>query len=162
MIGLKPNELSIVFPSPIPCRLRYHAELIIISIKIFKSAQLGVDHKTTSDIPFLFRARKEHIKKDLMKNSPNQNQRLVSQPLRPQKPRRVKSTDITGDDEIHKVVHDYHDHSQVTFSAIDTDLQGSGDKPKGPRGGVTVPFPTKLHVMLSKVEENDLSHIISW
>lgn len=81
---------------------------------------------------------------------------------RPQQPRRVKSIALTADDERHKVVHNYHDLSQVSFSEIIIDVHGAGEKSKGPRGGVTVPFPTKLHVMLSKVEENDLSHIISW
>lgn len=88
-----------------------------------------------------------------MKNTPNQP--------RSQKPRRVKSSGLSVDDERHKVIHNYHDHSHVSFADI-VDMQGAADKPKGPRGGVTVPFPTKLHVMLSKVEENGLSHIISW
>jgi len=88
-----------------------------------------------------------------MKNTPNQP--------RSQKPRRVKSSGLSVDDERHKVIHNYHDHSHVSFADI-VDMQGAADKPKGPRGGVTVPFPTKLHVMLSKVEENGLAHIISW
>ena len=90
----------------------------------------------------------------MMKNTPNH--------ARYQKPRRAKTTGIVVDEERHKVVHNYHDLSQVSFSEINTDMYGAAEKPKGPRGGVTVPFPTKLHVMLSKVEENDLSHIISW
>jgi len=65
----------------------------------------------------------------------------------------------------HKVLHNYHDHSLVPFTSdAETDLQvgSDGDKRKGPRGGVTVPFPTKLHVMLTKVEDEGLSHIVSW
>lgn len=64
----------------------------------------------------------------------------------------------------HKVLHNYHDHAQVSFpSDIEADLQADGaDKRKGPRGGVTVPFPTKLHIMLSRVDNEGLSHIVSW
>eukprot|EP01083_Nonionella_stella_P161984 531271_1 len=65
----------------------------------------------------------------------------------------------------HKVLHNYHDHSRVPFTAdVDTYLPtgGESDKRKGPRGGVTVPFPTKLHIMLSKVEDEGWSTIVSW
>ena len=60
----------------------------------------------------------------------------------------------------HKVLHDYHDHADAEATL----LQGivAGDKRKGPRGGVTVPFPARLHSMISKVEEDGLSHIVSW
>jgi hypothetical protein len=58
------------------------------------------------------------------------------------------------------VKHNYHDHSHDTSDLVDS----ADDMPKrkGPRGGVTVPFPTKLHIMLSKVEEEGLDHIVSW
>lgn len=75
---------------------------------------------------------------------------------------RSSTIDETGR---HKVLHNYHDHSHVIFPSevASTNLQGDGnEKRKGPRGGVTMPFPTKLHVMLSKVEESGLSHIVSW
>ena len=81
----------------------------------------------------------------------------------------------------HFVLHDYHDHSKDTIQeylsthlerdtfegspANDNANQADGTnskKRRGPRGGVTVPFPTKLHVMLSKVEEDGLEHIVSW
>ena len=61
-----------------------------------------------------------------------------------------------------KVLRNYHDHAQVTVPHdTDTDLQCC-DERKGPSGGVKVPFPTKLHLMLSKVEESGLRHIVSW
>ena len=60
-----------------------------------------------------------------------------------------------------KTLHNYHDHAQVTEPDNETDLQ-CGDEQKGPVGGVKVPFPTKLHLMLSKVEESGLRHIVSW
>jgi hypothetical protein len=60
-----------------------------------------------------------------------------------------------------KTLHNYHDRAQVTEPDNETDLQ-CGDEQKGPVGGVKVPFPTKLHLMLSKVEESGLRHIVSW
>ena len=61
-----------------------------------------------------------------------------------------------------EVLRNYHDHAQVTEpDDTDTDLQ-CGDQRKGPRGGVNVPFPKKLHSMLSKIEESGLRHIVSW
>ena len=61
-----------------------------------------------------------------------------------------------------KVLCNYHDHAQV-IEPDDTDINlQCGDDRKGPRGGVKVPFPTKLHLMLSKVEESWLRHIVSW
>ena len=61
-----------------------------------------------------------------------------------------------------KVLRNYHDHAQVTEPHdTDTDLQ-CGDERKGPSGGVKVPFPTKLHLMLSKVEGSGSRHTVSW
>ena len=61
------------------------------------------------------------------------------------------------------LLHNYHDHAQVAEPDTETDLHCGGER-KGPRarGGVNVPFPTKLHLMLSKVEESGLRHIVSW
>ncbi len=54
----------------------------------------------------------------------------------------------------HIVKHAYHDH------ALDKDDAESKRKQrKGPRGGVTTPFPVKLHMLL---EENEYADIISW
>lgn len=99
---------------------------------------------------------------DLMMSQSSQAQ-LVKP--RSKKTRMVKTTNPPINDGRHRVLHNYHDHSQVPFtSENDTNLHfgGEGDERKGPRGGVTVPFPTKLHVMLSKVEDEGLSHIVSW
>eukprot|EP00581_Thalassiosira_minuscula_P014363 CAMPEP_0183729642 /NCGR_PEP_ID=MMETSP0737-20130205/30800_1 /TAXON_ID=385413 /ORGANISM="Thalassiosira miniscula, Strain CCMP1093" /LENGTH=435 /DNA_ID=CAMNT_0025961881 /DNA_START=405 /DNA_END=1712 /DNA_ORIENTATION=- len=68
----------------------------------------------------------------------------------------------------HKVLHNYHDHAQASAPAeIEAALRGDGggsdgDKRKGPRGGVTIPFPTKLHAMLSKAEQEGFSDVVSW
>ena len=60
-----------------------------------------------------------------------------------------------------KILHNYHDHANVTKTDTDTDLQ-CGDERNGPTGRVTFSFPMKLHFMLSEVEESGLRHIVSW
>jgi len=52
------------------------------------------------------------------------------------------------------VQHNYHDHSH------DSSEMYSEEHPV--RGGVTTPFPLKLHEMLHKVESHGLEHIVSW
>lgn len=52
------------------------------------------------------------------------------------------------------VQHNYHDHAQDT-----RDLYIE-ERPA--RGGVTTPFPFKLHEMLRAVAEEGLDHIVSW
>lgn len=74
------------------------------------------------------------------------------------KSRNKKSTSLTGRQ---RVCHNYHDHAQV--NTISDGEDGSDElRNRGPRGGVSVPFPSKLHVMLSKVEDDGLSDIVSW
>ena len=51
------------------------------------------------------------------------------------------------------VQHDYHDH------ANDVEVER---KHVPARGGVITPFPLKLHAMLEAVEQEGLSHIVSW
>lgn len=52
-------------------------------------------------------------------------------------------------------VHDYHDHSN--------DIEPTFVREEHPaRGGVTVPFPLKLHEMLDRVERDGFDHIVSW
>jgi hypothetical protein len=66
------------------------------------------------------------------------------------------------------VLHDYHDHSQVTMR--DFILSKSGDinsspsqRPRGRGGGgVLIPFPTMLHLILSIEETNGNANIFSW
>ena len=53
--------------------------------------------------------------------------------------------------------YDYKDYATVNF--ISDMNSSSGCKRKGPRGGVKVPFPLKLHKML---EENLYEDIVSW
>jgi len=54
----------------------------------------------------------------------------------------------------HVVKHDYHDH------AFENDDSNSKKKQRrGPRGGVTTPFPVKLHAVL---EDNMHDEVISW
>ena len=53
--------------------------------------------------------------------------------------------------------YDYKDYATINF--ISDMNSSSGCKRKGPRGGVKVPFPLKLHKML---EENLYEDIVSW
>jgi hypothetical protein len=65
------------------------------------------------------------------------------------RPRRVGARLVTSEnDEEQK---QQEPHSQQTKGAR-----------RGPRGGVMVPFPDKLHHMLANVEQFGLSHIVSW
>lgn len=52
------------------------------------------------------------------------------------------------------VQHCYHDHAYDNRTDYQEDLPA--------RGGVTVPFPLKLHDMLNAVVENGHEHIVSW
>ena len=62
------------------------------------------------------------------------------------------------------VDHTYHDHLNDPVdlpSAISLSNVNSKNK-KGPRGGVTVSFPEKLHDMLCTVVQEGLEDIVSW
>ena len=76
-----------------------------------------------------------------------------------------------------RVSHDYHDHvneqdpdeAYYDTDEDDEESQSSGyrhktkgPKRRGPRGGVAVPFPEKLHLMLSNVEKDGYDHVVSW
>lgn len=55
-----------------------------------------------------------------------------------------------------------HLHDPPTASVEAVDIQDSKSAPKGPRGGVTVAFPEKLHQMLSQIDDEGLSQVVSW
>jgi len=58
----------------------------------------------------------------------------------------------------HCVQHNYHDHAFDNGESLEV------DKPMVSKGGVTVPFPLKLHDMLEHIELNEpeLAEIVSW
>ena len=56
-----------------------------------------------------------------------------------------------------KVCHEYTD-----FSFVDEDLFSLDHPRVTKRGGVVTPFPERLHAMLENIEENKLSHVVSW
>jgi hypothetical protein len=53
----------------------------------------------------------------------------------------------------HIVMHNYHDHSD--------DIDDGSPEPVA-RGGVTTPFPIKLHDMLDQIERDGYGDVISW
>lgn len=91
---------------------------------------------------------------------------FTAQPPRSRRSSKAKAT-LTCDEPRHVVLHDYHDHSMDSPHYMmeqpheETSFEDH-KKRSGPRGGVNVPFPTKLHVMLSKVEAEGLTDIVSW
>lgn len=79
---------------------------------------------------------------------------------RPRRSKKFNSATSPADASRFIVKHNYHDHSHDKTTLMDS--EDDMPKRKGPRGGVTVPFPTKLHLMLSKLEEEGLNDIVSW
>lgn len=62
----------------------------------------------------------------------------------------------------HVVVHNYHDHSMDRPMLVQEEHETESMKRSGPRGGVNVPFPMKLHIMLSRVETEGYTDIVGW
>eukprot|EP00978_Attheya_sp_CCMP212_P003756 scaffold7967_cov58-Attheya_sp.AAC.1 len=52
------------------------------------------------------------------------------------------------------IQHNYHDFA----NAVPTEA----DEQRKARGGVTTPFPIRLHMMLDKIEEDGFAHVVSW
>ncbi len=75
----------------------------------------------------------------------------------------------------HFVEHNYHDHSRDLLllpseeepdSMVEGEHNGEDEITKrrrgGHRGGVAVPFPEKLHYMLSQMDKNETADIVNW
>lgn len=56
----------------------------------------------------------------------------------------------------------YKDYLNVPVALIKRQMKSPKSKRKGPRGGVSEPFPTKLYEMLVGVAKEGLQHIVSW
>ena len=77
-------------------------------------------------------------------------------PKRRRKPQKPGKTAKLNDR--HFVHHNYHDHSHD--APVNTTSQvEQGERRKG---GVSIPFPVKLHSVLDQVEADGLAHIVSW
>jgi hypothetical protein len=61
----------------------------------------------------------------------------------------------------HTYIDHLHDAPDIPTTISLTDLAAKNIT-KGPRGGVSVAFPKRLHEMLSTVAEEGLDHIVSW
>jgi len=75
------------------------------------------------------------------------------------------------------VEHNYHDHARDPLIDVEEEMdsivnheegiQNNEDENTkrrrgGHRGGVAVPFPEKLHYMLSQMDKNETAHIVNW
>jgi hypothetical protein len=62
------------------------------------------------------------------------------------------------------VEHSYHDHYHDPLEPLpeSTLSEMQAKRQRGPRGGVAVAFPEKLHEMLSRMDEEGTSNVISW
>ena len=76
----------------------------------------------------------------------------VSSSMITTRPTTKRSNSASSKDKRRRVVHAYHDHAADAPSII----------PHITRGGVKTPFPVRLHNMLSGVEAQGLTHIVSW
>lgn len=87
-------------------------------------------------------------------------------PKRRRKPQKPGKTAKNNDR--HFVVHHYLDHSQDVDGgdcSHPVGSESSSSEEEGHhrrRGGVSVPFPVKLHEVLDQVEADGFAHIISW
>ena len=120
-----------------------------------------------------------HVKKTLARKLSQDGSGISSS----SKKRRKKCHSTVKDHRKYIVQHNYHDHANeeensfrkkcekedLNCNEIVTDNETNcharkkkSKSKKGPRGGVLDPFPIKLHRMLEKVEELNLSSIVSW
>jgi hypothetical protein len=62
------------------------------------------------------------------------------------------------------VDHTYHDHlhDPEAYDSSDRVADKESTRKKGPRGGVTITFPEKLHLMLRSCEDEGLSEVACW
>ena len=70
---------------------------------------------------------------------------------------RKRSRKATSKTERVKVSHAYTD-----FSLVDDELFSLEHPRVTKRGGVVTPFPERLHSMLETIEDDNLSHAVSW
>lgn len=76
-------------------------------------------------------------------------------------PSKLRSSKTAKQHDRHFVQHNYHDHA-LERAEVGDSLQAISS-PVRQRGGVTTPFPIRLHQVLDKVEQQDgLADIISW
>ena len=83
---------------------------------------------------------------------------MVARPAEKPRPKRRRKPQKPGKtakmNDRHFVHHDYHDHSHDA-----AEQEANAERRKG---GVSIPFPVKLHSVLDQVEADGLGHIISW
>ena len=103
-----------------------------------------------SSFPTYQQAQQQQAQQPYLVVPPPEKQR----PKRRRKPQKPGKTAKMNDR--HFVKHNYHDHSH---DAVEGAEANHGERRKG---GVSIPFPVKLHSVLDQVEADGLAHIISW
>ena len=81
-----------------------------------------------------------------------------SRPKRRRKPQKPGKTAKQNDR--HFVIHNYHDYACEPNDEEEDDSDSAAQLRR--RGGVSISFPLKLHAVLDQVEQDGLSHVISW
>ena len=82
----------------------------------------------------------------------------ASEKTRPKRRRKPQKPGLTAKNhERHFVVHNYHDHKNDHDDSENDEVEEMRR-----RGGVTVPFPVKLHQVLDQVEVDGYAHVVSW
>ena len=62
---------------------------------------------------------------------------------------------VSFDDAAHKVTHNYHDHANDPAGGYGVQEAAGGS-------GTEQSFPMRLHYMLNDIQQDNLSHIVSW
>ena len=108
--------------------------------------------------------------------SPEASHKIATK--RKSRPRRTSISSVHSHEK-HYVEHNYHDHSHDPMDPVGVGPAALIEDPatvtssssvstmikkqrRGHRGGVAVPFPDKLHYMLSRMHEEDTEDIVSW
>lgn len=95
---------------------------------------------------------------ELLKPTTDNTKEGTPSPVKTSKINNGAAKDILKPQQKHCVQHNYHDH------ALDNDATFKAQRSNVSKGGVTVPFPVKLHDMLEHIEMNEpqLTSVVSW
>jgi len=104
---------------------------------------------------------KRRVQHDYHDHARDGNNNLVDTMIQTNNIETSSSSSSSGGLEVPQVVSS-SSASQQSQDVVTSDDEQSKKARRGPRGGVAVPFPEKLHYMLTKVHDDELTHIVSW